>query len=107
MSKREKLFKQLLNNPHDATFAQMENLLLHDGFVLDRVTGSHHVFKKENTTFVLPLHGKGQGCVRKARVGIDRRRRKMNGEIKIAYPFVIYPAEEGGYVTEIPALKGC
>ncbi len=26
---------------------------------------------------------------------------------KIEYPFVIYPAEEGGYVAEIPALKGC
>ena len=23
------------------------------------------------------------------------------------YPIVIYPAEEGGYVAEIPALKGC
>lgn len=23
------------------------------------------------------------------------------------YPFVIYPASEGGYVAEIPALKGC
>ena len=26
----------------------------------------------------------------------------MNGD-----PFVIYPAEEGGYVAEIPSLKGC
>lgn len=26
---------------------------------------------------------------------------------KVKYPFVIYPALEGGYVTEIPALKGC
>lgn len=26
---------------------------------------------------------------------------------KIEYPFVIYPAEEGGYVAEIPSLKGC
>ncbi|HLA96517.1 MAG TPA: type II toxin-antitoxin system HicB family antitoxin [Pyrinomonadaceae bacterium] len=25
----------------------------------------------------------------------------------VKYPFVIYPAEEGGYVAEIPALKGC
>jgi antitoxin HicB len=25
----------------------------------------------------------------------------------IEYPFVIYPAVEGGYVAEIPALKGC
>ena len=29
----------------------------------------------------------------------------MNAKVK--YPFVIYPAEEGGYVAEIPALKGC
>jgi predicted RNase H-like HicB family nuclease len=26
---------------------------------------------------------------------------------KVKYPFVIYPASEGGYVAEIPALKGC
>lgn len=29
----------------------------------------------------------------------------MKGELK--YPMVIYPAEEGGYVAEVPALKGC
>jgi len=23
------------------------------------------------------------------------------------YPIIIYPAEEGGYVAEVPALKGC
>lgn len=23
------------------------------------------------------------------------------------YPIVIYPSEEGGYVAEVPALKGC
>ena len=23
------------------------------------------------------------------------------------YPIIIYPAEEGGYVAEIPSLKGC
>lgn len=23
------------------------------------------------------------------------------------YPIVIYPYEEGGYVAEVPALKGC
>jgi antitoxin HicB len=26
---------------------------------------------------------------------------------KIKYPVVIYPCEEGGYVAEVPALKGC
>jgi antitoxin HicB len=25
----------------------------------------------------------------------------------VKYPFVIYPAPEGGYVAEIPALRGC
>jgi antitoxin HicB len=29
----------------------------------------------------------------------------MKGELK--YPIVVYPAEEGGYVAEVPALKGC
>ncbi|MGG6268429.1 type II toxin-antitoxin system HicB family antitoxin [Leptolyngbya sp. AN03gr2] len=23
------------------------------------------------------------------------------------YPIVIYPADEGGYVAEVPALRGC
>jgi len=25
----------------------------------------------------------------------------------VKYPFVIYPAAEGGYVAEIPSLHGC
>ena len=25
----------------------------------------------------------------------------------VKYPFVIYPADEGGYVAEVPAVKGC
>jgi antitoxin HicB len=29
----------------------------------------------------------------------------MKGDLK--YPILIYPAEEGGYVAEVPALKGC
>jgi antitoxin HicB len=29
----------------------------------------------------------------------------MSADLK--YPIVIYPAAEGGYVAEVPALKGC
>jgi predicted RNase H-like HicB family nuclease len=29
----------------------------------------------------------------------------MNDDTR--YPIIIYPAEEGGYVAEVPALKGC
>jgi antitoxin HicB len=27
--------------------------------------------------------------------------------IALNYPIVIYPCDEGGYVAEVPALKGC
>ena len=56
MSKRTKLFAKLKNNPKDATFAQIEKLLVGEGFVLDRISGSHHTFKKGTTIFVLPVH---------------------------------------------------
>jgi antitoxin HicB len=26
---------------------------------------------------------------------------------ELKYPIIIYPADEGGYVAEVPALKGC
>ena len=26
---------------------------------------------------------------------------------ELRYPIIIYPSEEGGYVAEVPALKGC
>ena len=34
-----------------------------------------------------------------------RKERVMKPEL--TYPVVIYPAEEGGYVAEVPVLKGC
>jgi predicted RNase H-like HicB family nuclease len=33
------------------------------------------------------------------------KERTMNEDTR--YPIIIYPAEEGGYVAEVPALKGC
>jgi predicted RNA binding protein YcfA (HicA-like mRNA interferase family) len=56
MTKRAKLFEKLKNNPKDATFPEIENLLLSEDFILDRVAGSHHVFKKGAVTFVIPVH---------------------------------------------------
>ena len=57
MTKRAKLFDKLKNNPKDATFSQIEKLLLSEGFTLDRISGSHHIFKNGLVTFVLPVHG--------------------------------------------------
>lgn len=56
MSKREKLRERLKNNPKNATFSDIRNLLEQEGFVLDRITGSHHIFTKDEITFVIPVH---------------------------------------------------
>lgn len=44
MAKRTKLFEKIKNNPTETTFAQVEKLLIAEGFVLDRVSGSHYIF---------------------------------------------------------------
>lgn len=55
MSKREKLRARLKNNPSNATFSDIRKLLEQEGFVLDRITESHHVFTKDKITFVVPV----------------------------------------------------
>lgn len=51
-----KLLDRLRNNPAGVTFNDIRTLLLREGFRLDRVTGSHHIFKKSDVTFVIPVH---------------------------------------------------
>jgi predicted RNA binding protein YcfA (HicA-like mRNA interferase family) len=58
MSKKEKLFERLKNNPKDARFSDIENLLYDEGFTMTRVTGSHHIFKKQEIIFVILVHNK-------------------------------------------------
>ncbi len=55
MQKR-KLLARLKNNPKGATFDDIRTLLSREWFELDRVTGSHHVFKRSGITFVIPVH---------------------------------------------------
>lgn len=58
MSKREKLHKRLKNNPNSSTFSDIRKLLEQEGFALDRITGSHHIFTKDEITFVVPVHNR-------------------------------------------------
>lgn len=39
--------------------------LLQDGWVLDRIQGSHHILKKDGKTETVPVHGKDvpQDCL--------------------------------------------
>ncbi len=56
MKKREKLIESLKQSPNNATFSQIRKILEQEGFALERITGSHHVFRKEATIFVIPVH---------------------------------------------------
>jgi predicted RNA binding protein YcfA (HicA-like mRNA interferase family) len=56
VSKREKLLEKLKNSPNNVTFAQVEKVLLQEGFILDRIASSHHIFRKGSVTFVIPVH---------------------------------------------------
>ena len=54
--KKDKILAQLKASPHNARFSDIRNLLEEEGFVLDRIAGSHHIFRKESTIFVVPMH---------------------------------------------------
>jgi predicted RNA binding protein YcfA (HicA-like mRNA interferase family) len=54
--RKGKLLERLKNNSKGATFSDIRTLLSQEGFELDRVTGSHHVFKRPGVTFVVPVH---------------------------------------------------
>lgn len=58
MTRRSKLLARLKNSPTEADFRQIEKLLLEEGFQLDRVAGSHHIFKRGGVTFVIPVHNR-------------------------------------------------
>lgn len=51
-----KLLERLKNNPANVTFDDIRTLLFREGFRLERISGSHHIFKKSGVTFVIPVH---------------------------------------------------
>ena len=57
MSKRKKLLKRLRNNPKNVSFEQLRSLLEAYGIILDRVSGSHHIFVVQigDEEFNLPI----------------------------------------------------
>ncbi|EAK2412227.1 type II toxin-antitoxin system HicA family toxin [Campylobacter jejuni] len=56
MSNKEKLIKELENNPKNASFDNIEKLLKWYGYELVSTKGSHHKFKKESKSIIVPLH---------------------------------------------------
>lgn len=62
MGRRRKLVDRILGGRSDANipFDQVRGLLLHLGFV-ERVRGSHHVFKREDMVERINLQPTGEG----------------------------------------------
>ena len=58
MSKRDKLLELLKNSPNNVRFSDICKLLELESFFLDRITGSHHIFKKNDVILVIPVHNK-------------------------------------------------
>jgi predicted RNA binding protein YcfA (HicA-like mRNA interferase family) len=56
--KREKLIALLKNSPNNIRFSDICKLLELEGFYLERITGSHHIFKKNDIILVIPVHNK-------------------------------------------------
>jgi len=56
MSKKDKLLELLKNSPNNVTFGDIRKLLELESFDLDRITGSHHIFKKDEIVLVIPVH---------------------------------------------------
>jgi hypothetical protein len=55
MGKREKRIDRLINNSQNATFSDLRNLLEYEGFYLDTVTDTHHIFIYAETIFAMPV----------------------------------------------------
>ena len=56
MSKKDKLLDLLKSSPNNVTFGDIRKLLVLEGFDLDRITGSHHIFKRDEIVLVIPVH---------------------------------------------------
>jgi predicted RNA binding protein YcfA (HicA-like mRNA interferase family) len=55
--RKQKLLDRLTNNPKAAKFHDLRTLLFFEGFQLERVKGSHHIFSRPDMTIVIPVHG--------------------------------------------------
>lgn len=52
MSNKEKIIKELENNPKNVSFANIEKLLSWYGYKLVSIRGSHHKLKKDNKSII-------------------------------------------------------
>lgn len=53
----KKNIKKLMEEPNEMRLSQISNILLHFGYKLDRIHGSHYIFVKPGSeSIILPVH---------------------------------------------------
>ena len=55
MSKKQKLLRQILNNPQNVSFKDMTTLIEAFGFTLSRVNGSHHIYSRPGVSSLVNI----------------------------------------------------
>lgn len=55
MTRKQKLYERLKNNPGSGTFEDVHNLLTWCGFELRRVTGAHHIYKRAGHDLIITV----------------------------------------------------
>ena len=61
MVNKRKLLERMRNNPRDARFSELVSLIEAHGFVLDRIQGSHRVYKHPNVRELLNVQPRNDG----------------------------------------------
>jgi predicted RNA binding protein YcfA (HicA-like mRNA interferase family) len=80
--RKQKLLERLTNNPKSADFDDLRTLLFHEGFKLERIRGSHHIFSRPDMTVVIPVHGNRVKSVYVRRVVVLIQQSKGKGRVK-------------------------
>lgn len=58
MSKLQKLFEKIRNNPKQVRFEELDKILIHYGFTKRQPTGgsSHYIYMKDDKIISVPFH---------------------------------------------------
>ncbi len=56
MTRKIKQIDKIKANPKDVKFSDLVILLKEFGFDLKRIKGSHHVYNRDDVTFIVPVH---------------------------------------------------
>ncbi|KAA3612154.1 MAG: type II toxin-antitoxin system HicA family toxin [Calditrichaeota bacterium] len=52
---RKKFFKKIIRNKNNVKFSDFTNLIIGFGFSIDRIRGSHHIYKYKSGAIILNL----------------------------------------------------